>query len=160
MSDIDRAKQLGMSLEEFQRLVGHDPSETYNFSEGGEYVADDPKSKKDKKKDKKSKGEMQDYGLHTHDEDNPFGLHSHYPGGPLGGAHVHTAQNPLGHHTHRYTPEELKSFKFAKPGIMIDLDGPHNHDRSKLDFQEDPVYHDTPYGPHHHDDELSKPADN
>lgn len=165
MNDLDRARQLGMTLEEFQSLVGHDPQETYpeftgGAKHGGEYSADDSKSKKDKKekKDKKSKANVQDYGLHTHDESNPLGLHSHFPGGPLGGAHTHSAQNPLGHHTHRYSREELTQFKFARPGIMIDLDGPHNHDPSKFDFQEDPVHHDTPYGNHKHDPDLAEPA--
>lgn len=167
MSDLDRARELGMTLEEFQTLVGHDPCDTYTeFSEGGvagpkdsrEYDSDKDTKLKKNKKEKKGKAEMQDYGLHTHDEANPYGLHAHYPGGPLGGAHVHSAQNPLGHHTHRYSREELLQFKFARPGVMIDLDGPHNHEKSKLDFPDNPVMRNTDYGLHHHDPDLAEPA--
>lgn len=152
MNDLDRARELGMTLDEFQSLVGHCPLDTHpEFIKGGSHSPKDSKeydSDKDiklKKKKKESKAEAQDYGLHTHDKSNPLGLHAHYPGGPLSGAHTHTAQNPLGHHTHRYSREELLKFKFARPGIMIDLDGPHNHERYTLE------------GNHQHDPDLLEP---
>jgi len=172
MNDLDRAQELGMSVEEFQSLVGHDPLDSHlEFVQGGAHAPKDGKeydSDKDVKlKKKKGKqnaqekisAEVQDGGLHTHDESNPLGLHSHYPGGPLGGAHTHTAQNPLGHHTHRYSREELLEFKFARPGIMIDIDGVHSHEKPQLDFSDNPVVRDNPEGYHLHDPDLSKPAE-
>lgn len=164
MSDLDRARELGMTVEEFQSLVGHNPLDSHvEFVQGGAHAPMDGKqddSDKDVKlkKKKKLKATTQDYGLHTHDEGNPFGLHTHYPGGPIGGAHVHTAQNPLGRHTHRYSREELLEFKFARPGIMIDIDAPHNHDRPQLDFADNPVIDHNPEGNHLHDIDLSQPA--
>lgn len=165
MNDLDRARELGMTVEEFQSIVGHDPLDSHlEFVQGGSHAPKDGKeydSDKDVKlkKKKESKGEVQDYGLHTHDESNPLGLHAHYPGGPLGGAHTHTAQNPLGHHTHRYSREQLLEFKFARPGIMIDIDGPHSHEeKGKLDFPDNPVVRDNPQGYHLHDPDLAKPA--
>ena len=86
------------------------------------------------------------YGFHIHTKDNVFGLHAHYPGGPLGGGPLHGPQNKLGYHTHRYNQEELLQFKFARPGIMIQLDGPHNHQ------------HSAPDGKHNHQEENFGPA--
>ena len=85
-------------------------------------------------------------GFHIHSKDNAFGLHAHYPDGPLGGGHLHGAQNRLGYHTHRYNQEELLQFKFARPGIMIELDGPHNHQ------------YNSPDGKHNHQEENFGPA--
>jgi hypothetical protein len=86
------------------------------------------------------------YGFHTHGKDNMYGLHAHYPGGPLGGGHLHSPQNTLGYHTHRYNNETLLQFKFARPGIMIQLDGPHNHQQN------------APDGKHTHQEENFGPA--
>lgn len=86
------------------------------------------------------------YGYHIHSKDNRYGLHAHYPGGPLGGGHTHGPSNPLGYHTHRYSPEELTQFKFAKPGVMIELDGPHTHQQN------------APDGKHMHSEENFGPA--
>ncbi len=86
------------------------------------------------------------YGFHIHSKDNAYGLHAHYPDGPLGGGHLHGPQNTLGYHTHRYNQEELLQFKFARPGIMIELDGPHNHQ------------HNAPDGKHNHQEENFGPA--
>lgn len=175
-NDLKRAQELGMSLEDFQSLVGHDPLERHHsFLGAGVVGPKDPKApKKEKKKDKqksysghdKHKDSMPEipsehvpyetdtdvrnktalenenawdrpvltdedkaiyYGFHVHTKDNMYGLHTHIPGGRLGGGHLHGAQNRLGYHTHRYSQEELLEFKFARPGIMIQLDGPHEH---------------------------------
>lgn len=203
-NDLDRARELGMSIDEFQALAGFDPLETY-----GEFLragvvgpkdtreaddADDVKLKDQQKKKKKEKkevagdadatyGDMLEvnpfepdsdvnnknsrndemehywtrpvtspedkalyYGFHTHGKDNMYGLHAHYPGGPLGGGHLHGPQNLLGYHTHRYNNEELLQFKFARPGIMIQLDGPHQHQEN------------APDGKHRHSEENFGPA--
>jgi hypothetical protein len=219
-NDLERARSLGISVEELQALVGFDPLENYpEFIEAGAVgpkdtrQADDDddvklkENQKKKKKDKKdvklpkdSEGQLeagcgyksslhdefddigdgtmvpfetnQDvknkdareiehywdrpvttpedhalyYGYHIHTKDNVFGLHAHYPGGPLGGGHLHGPQNKLGYHTHRYNNEELLQFKFARPGIMIQLDGPHNHQ------------HNAPDGMHNHQEENFGPA--
>lgn len=196
--DLDRAQELGLSLDDFQKLVGHDPLER-DFL-GAAYVgpkdtreaddSDDVKlGKKDKKKPKtdadygydampeipsehvpfetdtdvknKNAREIENhwprpvtsdedkalyYGFHIHSKDNAFGLHAHYPGGPLGGGHLHSPQNPQGYHTHRYNQEELLQFKFARPGVMIQLDGPHEHQ------------HNAPDGKHTHCEENFGPA--
>ncbi len=209
-NDLDRAHALGMSIEQFQSLVGHDPLETYSeFIKGGvvgpkdtrEYEDDDIKLKDTQKKKKKkaeepveaashmslhdeftdvtgigdgtmvpfatdddvnnkTAEELENYwdrpvetpadialyrGFHIHSKDNVFGLHAHYPGGPLGGGHLHGPQNPLGYHTHRYNNEELLQFKFARPGIMIQLDGPHNHQYSAPDGKH--VHSEENFGP-------------
>jgi len=73
------------------------------------------------------------YGFHVHSKDNMYGLHAHFPGGPLGGGHLHGAQNRLGYHTHRYNAEQLTQFKFQRPGVMIQLDGPHVHQQNAPD---------------------------
>ncbi len=39
-------------------------------------------------------------GVHIHSEDNPLGLHTHIPGGKLGGGHGHSPSNPHGVHFH------------------------------------------------------------
>lgn len=39
-------------------------------------------------------------GYHSHDEDNPFGMHRHYLDDPIDGAHTHSPQNPGGEHVH------------------------------------------------------------
>lgn len=185
-SDLERARELGMTLDQFQELVGHDPLDSHTeFLSAGVVVPtntrqrddeDDVKLKKNKKNKKKDdkKGyadhnpdnyseipseyvtfqtdedvknknarEMEHwwdrpiesdadkalyYGYHVHSKDNMYGLHAHYPGGPLGGGHKHNAQNPQGYHTHRYSQEELLQFKFSRPGVMIQLDGPHKHE--------------------------------
>lgn len=208
--DLKRARELGMTLDEFQSLVGHDPLERdINFLAGA-YVGpkdtrkvddgDDIKLKKDKKEKKKAEqvdaagnyslhDEMTDvtgigdgtmvpfqtdedvknktsrelehywnkslttsedhalyYGFHVHSKDNMYGLHAHYPGGPLGGGHMHGPQNRLGYHTHRFNQEELLQFKFARPGVMVQLDGPHVHQ------------HNAPDGKHTHCEENFGPA--
>ena len=56
------------------------------------------------------------YGIHIHSESNPLGLHSHFPGGPLGGGHTHGPNNRYGTHHHR---EQFDN--------MITLDGSHEH---------------------------------
>lgn len=211
-NDLERARSLGLSVEEFQALVGFDPLENYaEFIEAGAVgpqdtrQADDDdvklkeslKKKKEPKKENKKdpagqlearcgyRSSLHDefdgigdgtmvpfetnedvknknareiehywdrpvttpedhalyYGYHIHTKDNVFGLHAHYPGSPLGGGHLHGPQNKLGYHTHRYNNEELLQFKFARPGIMIQLDGPHNHQ------------HSAPDGMHNHQEE-------
>ncbi len=225
-NDLERAGELGMTVEQFQALAGMDPLETYpEFLSGGVVGpqdvrqaddSDDVKLKESQKSKKKkddvphhkskkleedpagqSAGggpyslhdEMTDvtgigdgtmvpfetdedvnnktseemehywkgpietpadkalyYGTHTHGKDNMYGLHAHYPGGPLGGGHLHGPQNPLGYHTHRYNNEQLLQYKFARPGIMIQLDGPHNHQ------------HNAPDGKHNHSEENFGPA--
>jgi len=203
MNDLERARRLGITVEEFQSLVGHDPLDTYTeFTQGGVMSPKDtrqydgePKDKKKKKEKKEKKtdatgldssdnfGDIGDgtkvpfetdkdirnktarelehywdrpieseadealyYGFHIHGKDNAFGLHAHYPGGPLGGGHKHGPQDQLGHHTHRYSREELLQFKFARPGIMIDIDGSHTHE------------HNAPDGKHIHQEENFGPA--
>jgi hypothetical protein len=228
-NDLERARELGMSVEEFQAMVGIDPLETYSeFIKGGVVGpkdtrktddTDDVELKEDQKKKKRkgieeSLGEIETYewierelsetdaashlslhdeftdvtgigdgtmvpfetdedvknkdakelerywdrppttpadqalyyGFHIHSKDNVYGLHAHYPGAPLGGGHLHGAQNPLGYHTHRYNQEELLQFKFARPGIMIQLDGPHVHQQN------------APDGKHAHQEENFGPA--
>ena len=201
MDDLARARELGLTLEQFQSLVGHDPLDTHSqfLSQGGCAGPMDKRSdykKKGKEKEEKSKAgpyslhdEMTDvtgigdgtmvpfetdedvknktsrelehhwprpvvspedqalyYGYHIHSKDNVYGLHAHYPGGPLGGGHTHGAQNPQGYHTHRYSQEELLQLKFARPGIMLQLDGPHEHQ------------HNAPDGKHVHCEENFGPA--
>lgn len=193
-TDLERARELGMTVESFRELVGEDAQDAYpQFTRGALYgPSGNTKGPKDKKKkDKKSESgmglkdpfseipsehvpfetdedvrnktalEMEHYwdhpvesdadkalyyGFHVHGKDNVYGLHAHYPGGPLGGGHKHGPQNLLGYHTHRYGAEELLQFKFARPGIMIELDGPHNHQ------------HNAPDGGHNHAEENFGPA--
>tara|TARA_S200002703_G_C3684076_1_gene209999 strand:- start:111 stop:596 length:486 start_codon:yes stop_codon:yes gene_type:complete len=154
LSDKDRANMLNLSLEDFQKLVGHDPLERHSeFTSDAAYVS----PKDDKKKPKKKKKKASDYygdddhdplyhGDHIHTKENPLGLHRHYPGGPLGGGHLHDAQNPGGSHTHRYTREEMIAFSKSRPGAMIDIDGKHEHRYNKPD------------GGHEHSPENFKPA--
>ena len=151
LSDKDRANMLNLSLEDFQKLVGHDPLEQYSeFTSAAPYEAPKDDKKKPKKKKKASEDEDDDplyYGDHIHTMDNPLGLHRHYPGGPLGGGHIHNAQNSGGSHTHRYTEEEIMAFSKARPGIMIDIDGKHEHRYNKPD------------GGHEHSPGNFKPAE-
>jgi hypothetical protein len=196
MSDLERARSLGMTIEEFQALVGMDPLDSYpELTHGAVYGPDDKKNKKNKKKNKKEEKkadnaalrynmlgigdgvtlpfetdedvrnkdarELENYwdrpvvtpedeqlyfGYHIHSKDNVYGLHAHYPGGPLGGGHLHGAQNKNGYHTHRFNVEQLAQFKFARPGIMITLDGPHAHQ------------YNAPDGKHVHAEENFGPA--
>jgi hypothetical protein len=212
-NDLDRARELGMSVEEFQALVGHDPLETHiEFLNAGVVGPKDTRQAddsndvklKEEQKEKKKKAEVEKteaggpyslhdeftdvtgigdgttvpfqtdedvnkkmpeelenywdrpvtspedqalyYGFHIHTKDNMYGLHAHYPGGPLGGGHRHTAQNKQGYHTHRYNNDELLQFKFARPGVMIQLDGPHVHQQN------------APDGKHTHSEENFGPA--
>lgn len=189
-NDLKRAHELGMTVEEFQFLVGVDPQDTIAALYGPSGNVKGPKDK-NKKKDNKAKSgmglkdpfseipsehvpfetnedvnnktstELEHYwdrpidtdadkalyhGFHIHSKDNVYGLHAHYPGGPLSGGHKHSPQNGLGYHTHRYNADELLQFKFARPGIMIELDGPHSHQ------------HNAPDGGHNHSEENFGPA--
>lgn len=45
-------------------------------------------------------------GWHVHGPSNPYGLHTHIPGGELTGGHTHGPQNKFGEHTHKDTGEE------------------------------------------------------
>jgi len=145
-TDKQRAKELGMTLEAFQSLVGYDPQELHpEFTKAGdEYEADfsGPVFETDEDVNNKNAREIEHHwnkkpstpeewslyhGDHIHSKDNVFGLHAHYKGAPLGGGHTHGPQNPLGYHTHRYNVTELKVMKFARPGYMIELDGQHTH---------------------------------
>jgi len=192
-TDLERARELGMTVEAFQELVGVDALDAYpEFTKAAVYgPSGNTKGPKDKKKKKtEDRGEGKDkfadigdgtmvpfetdedvnnktshemehywdrpvesdadkalyYGFHVHGKDNVYGLHAHYPGGPLGGGHKHGPQNGLGYHTHRYDSEQLLQFKFARPGIMISLDGPHTHE------------HNAPDGGHKHAEENFGPA--
>lgn len=71
------------------------------------------------------------YGVHIHTQDNPLGLHSHMPGGPLSGGHNHGPDNQYGEHYHG---EELQH------GHGRSLDGAHVHDPDA----------NMPCGPHEH----------
>ena len=231
-TDLDRARELGISIDHFRSLVGYDVSEAgyvgpkdkkKNPKTGEEAVeikkkefkdaeaACDPKDKKKKKEKLKSAKDVDDlsnvarrkqleamtyslhdeatdvegigdgtmipfetdedvknktsneiehywdrpvetpadkalyYGYHIHSKDNMYGLHAHYPGGPLGGGHLHNSQNPQGYHTHRYTVEELTQFKFSRPGVMIELDGPHVHQQNAPDGKH--VHSEENFGP-------------
>ena len=201
MNDLDRARDLGMSIEQFQSLVGFDPLESHlELVQGLKHGGGDKSKKTKKKENKENKEEKAEstaggpqlsdnfndigdgtmipfetdedvrnknaeelenywprpvtssedkalyYGFHIHSKDNIYGLHAHYPGGPLGGSHDHGAQNKLGYHTHRYSLEELQQFRFARPGIMIQLDGPHIHQNN------------APDGKHNHAEENFGPA--
>ena len=147
LTDLERAESLGMTLGEFQSLVGHDGLELHpEFSEAADHLAyKDPKKKK-KKKDKKADAggiyhaqtaDKNYTGDHVHTKENPLGLHAHYEGGPLGGGHRHYAQNSAGHHTHAYTLEELKEFMLHSPNGMIKMEGGHGHDGSAPDGKHD-----------------------
>ena len=145
-TDLERAQELGMSIDQFQSLVGHDPLDQYpEFTKAdSDYEADfkGPVFETNRDVNRKTPNEIEHYwekhpateeewslykGHHIHSKDNIFGLHAHYPGGPLGGGHTHGPQNRLGYHTHRYNVDELQQMKFARPGHMIELDGPHEH---------------------------------
>ena len=148
-TDQERAKELGMTLDQFQSLVGHDPldlhpefvkaDEQFEIEEVAELGTE---FEVNRDVNRKTPNEIEHYwekapetdaewalykGFHIHSKDNVFGLHAHYPGGPLGGGHTHGPQNRLGYHTHRYNVKELQEMKFARPGHMIELDGPHEH---------------------------------
>lgn len=69
-------------------------------------------------------------GVHLHTESNPLGLHTHVPGGTVLGGHTHGPQNRLGVHQHK---AELPKEPFGKPGIMAQLDGPHDHQNNHPD---------------------------
>lgn len=150
MSDYKRAKSLGISLEQFQSLVGYDPQiEFPEFTKGEEELFEDssPFAINEDISGKEAynldhywtrpvltpEDEALYYGYHIHSKDNVYGLHAHYPGGPLGGGHTHGPQNRLGYHTHRFDVYQLKQFKFARPGIMIEIDGPHEHQMNAPD---------------------------
>ncbi len=77
-------------------------------------------------------------GVHIHAQDNPFGLHTHVPGGAMGGGHSHGPQNPFGSHSHKEV-EDLN----LRPGIMLQLDGKHTHEYGE----------NLPSGPHEHSPE-------
>jgi len=58
-------------------------------------------------------------GLHIHTESNPLGLHSHLPGGKLGGAHTHGPSNRFGSHTHADITDDYEIYS---------VDGKHTHE--------------------------------
>lgn len=70
-------------------------------------------------------------GLHIHTESNPFGLHSHFPGGTLNGGHTHSPSNRFGVHTHADIEDE---------DGLYSVDGQHTHERGE----------NMPCGPHKH----------
>lgn len=62
------------------------------------------------------------YGDHIHDQSNPLGLHTHVPGGSMGGGHTHGPDNPHGQHFHG---EEIPQYGGRT------LDGRHIHEVGK-----------------------------
>ena len=76
-------------------------------------------------------GEFPGYGLHKHDENNPFGTHRHHAGDDIDGAHVHSPQNPGGEHSHG-----------PRAGMEL-IDGRHFHEHDSL-------------GWHHHEEHDNK----
>ena len=64
------------------------------------------------------------WGVHMHTESNPLGLHTHIPGGKAAGGHGHGPQNRLGVHQHKM---DMPKEPFGKPGVMLQLDGNHDH---------------------------------
>jgi hypothetical protein len=78
------------------------------------------------------------YGYHIHSKDNPYGLHTHMPGGKLGGSHKHGPQNARGQHTHKLDIEDVPTNLLLNPVSPIYLDGDHEHMENFID------------GPHSH----------
>lgn len=71
------------------------------------------------------------YGDHIHDESNPLGLHTHIPGGTLGGGHTHGPDNPHGQHYHGEGPRQyggrtLDGRHIHKVGVNMPCGG-HEH---------------------------------
>ena len=148
-TDLQRAQELGMTLDQFQALVGFDPQDAhpefvqadqqFEIDEVAEWGTEFQVNRDVEKKQPQEidhywpkapateEEESLYYGDHIHSKDNVYGLHAHYPGGPLGGGHSHGPQNRLGYHTHRYDTKALQQFMFARPGHMIQLDGAHEH---------------------------------
>jgi hypothetical protein len=77
-------------------------------------------------------------GLHIHTEDNPLGLHTHIPGGTLGGGHTHGPQNRFGVHHHKEINEDELTIT-----SNFNLDGHHTHEDGE----------NFPCGDHKHDPE-------
>lgn len=63
------------------------------------------------------------YGFHVHNETNPYGLHTHFIGGTLGGAHSHGPVNLTGKHTHKDV--DMTTENINKP---ISISGDHKHE--------------------------------
>jgi hypothetical protein len=166
LNDKDRAKILGLSLQEYYKLVAADRSEdlvreTLVKAEDGEAEAgldsmdlkhiapfgDGPAVvpvRRGKPHDVKvydannidihwkkypSNEEEKQlfYGYHIHSKDNPYGLHTHVPGGKLEGAHKHSPGNLRGAHTHAVDITELPTNMLISPNAPIYLDGDHEH---------------------------------
>lgn len=70
-------------------------------------------------------------GFHVHSADNPFGLHTHVPGGKITGAHLHGPQNRSGMHTHAEFDSALLGVD-VRIGV-IQLDGNHVHLHNHID---------------------------
>jgi len=61
------------------------------------------------------------YGTHMHTESNPFGLHTHVPGGTLEGGHTHSPSNRFGVHHHQSSADNPEQYAET-------LDGRHTHE--------------------------------
>jgi len=156
LSDKDRAKELGISLAEYYKLVPADDShlvekaiadDDYKYDQIGEFDTGDfggfPRGNPVGKSDEVYNSQNIDlhwtkvpetesekalfYGYHIHSKDNPYGLHTHMPGGKLGGAHKHGPQNRLGLHTHTVDTTELDSQFLFSAQSPVYIDGPHEH---------------------------------
>lgn len=159
-TDAERAKELGMSLDQFQRIVGFDALDQHpEFLTADSEIFEEPFPTDDDVRNKTAdelthywdrpvtsdEDKALYYGYHIHSKDNVYGLHAHYPGGPLGGGHIHNAQNKLGYHTHQYDIAQLKALKFGRPGEMVWLDGPHSHEMNAPDGKH--VHSEENFGP-------------
>jgi hypothetical protein len=67
------------------------------------------------------------YGFHIHSKDNPYGLHTHIPGGNLLGAHKHEPGNLQGAHTHAIDTRDIPNQFLISPDSPVYLDGEHEH---------------------------------
>lgn len=70
-------------------------------------------------------------GLHTHDESNSLGIHSHAEGEAVDGGHIHTPQNPGGEHVHGEFQGQalIDGWHTHENGGL----GGHNHKKEDLD---------------------------
>lgn len=156
LTDAERAKLLGMSLDQFHRQISSDPDEAlrehlaknksdagseYEDTYGDEFGAIVPKGMPSEtdifdennikihwtKCPETDSEKAIFYGFHIHSKDNPYGLHTHVPGGQLLGAHKHGPGTKLGHHTHAIDTRNMPDSFLISPNSPVYLDGEHGH---------------------------------
>lgn len=118
---LDRANDLGQDEEFITQTVGnHTKFHNIHLKEGQTYKSTHGPRAWNKVPETESEKALY-YGFHVHTHSNPYGLHTHVPGGQPAGGHFHSPGNKTGKHRHDIDIKEKGTYG------PLSLSGDHVH---------------------------------